>query len=192
MQQQQKRQRKPQREEEDSGLIEKLVYVNRVAKVVKGGRRFSFSAIVVVGDGEGQVGIGHGKANEVPEAIRKATERARKDMISIPLVRRTIPHKVEGRFGAGKIMLRPASPGTGVIAGASVRAIMDCAGIHDVLSKSLGSSNPHNVCKAVMDALRDLESPEQYAIRTGQDLQRVLDNYEFRGWVQRTSSAPEA
>ncbi len=187
----QHRRRKQQREEEDSGLIEKLVYVNRVAKVVKGGRRFSFSAIAVVGDGEGQVGIGHGKANEVPEAIRKATERARKEMISVPLVRKTIPHLVKGRFGAGKVLLRPASPGTGVIAGAAVRAIMDCAGIHDVLTKSLGSSNPHNLCKAVMKALADLESPEQYAIRTGQDVQRVLDNYEFRSWVQRTSSAPE-
>lgn len=187
----QNRRRKQQREEEDSGLIEKLVYVNRVAKVVKGGRRFSFSAIAVVGDGEGQVGIGHGKANEVPEAIRKATERARKEMISVPLVRKTIPHVVQGRFGAGKVLLRPASPGTGVIAGAAVRAIMDCAGIHDVLTKSLGSSNPHNLCKAVMRALGDLESPEQYAIRTGQDVQRVLDNYEFRNWVQRSNSAPE-
>ncbi len=188
----QHRRRKHKREEEDSGLIEKLVYVNRVAKVVKGGRRFSFSAIAVVGDGEGQVGIGHGKANEVPEAIRKATERARKEMVTIPLVRRTIPHKVHGRFGAGKVMLRPASPGTGVIAGAAIRAIMACAGVQDVLTKSLGSSNPHNVCKAVMKALTDLESPEQYAIRTGQDVQRVLDNYEFRNWVQRKSSAPEA
>jgi small subunit ribosomal protein S5 len=188
----QQRRRKQQREEEDSGLIEKLIYVNRVAKVVKGGRRFSFSAIVVVGDGEGQVGIGHGKANEVPEAIRKATERARKEMITIPLVRNTIPHVVNGKFGAGNIMLRPASPGTGVIAGASVRAIMDCAGIHDVLTKSLGSSNPHNLCKAVMVALGELESPQQYALRTGQDVQRVLDNYEFRNWVQRQSSAPEA
>jgi small subunit ribosomal protein S5 len=190
---QQKPRRKNRRqEEEDSGLIEKLVYVNRVAKVVKGGRRFSFSAIAVVGDGEGQVGIGHGKANEVPEAIRKATERARKEMITIPLVRRTIPHVVQGRYGAGKVLLRPASPGTGVIAGASVRAIMDCAGIHDVLSKSLGSSNPHNVCKAVMEALSELESPEQYAIRTGQEVDRVLDNYEFRNWVRAKSSAPEA
>ena len=186
------RRRKQHRDEEDSGLIEKLIYVNRVAKVVKGGRRFSFSAIVVVGDGEGQVGIGHGKANEVPEAIRKATERARKEMINIPLVRKTIPHQIQGRFGAGNILLRPASPGTGVIAGASVRAIMDCAGVNDVLTKSLGSSNPHNLCKAVMVALRSLESPEQYALRTGQDVQRVLDNYEFRNWVQRETSAPEA
>jgi small subunit ribosomal protein S5 len=190
--QQNRRRRNNRREEEDSGLIEKLVYVNRVAKVVKGGRRFSFSAIAVVGDGEGQVGIGHGKANEVPEAIRKATERARKEMITIPLVRRTIPHLVEGRYGAGKVMLRPASPGTGVIAGAAVRAIMDCAGVHDVLTKSMGSSNAHNVCKAVMVALGELESPQQYALRTGQDVQRVLDNYEFRGWVQRETSAPEA
>ncbi len=188
----QHRRRRQQRDEEDSGLIEKLVYVNRVAKVVKGGRRFSFSAIVVVGDGEGQIGIGHGKANEVPEAIRKATERARKEMVNIPLVRRTIPHVVQGRYGAGKVILRPASPGTGVIAGAAVRAIMDCAGIKDVLTKSIGSPNSHNVCKAVMVALSDLESPEQYAIRTRQDVERVLDNYEFRQWVAPKSSAPQA
>ena len=171
------------RQEEDDGLIEKLIHVNRVAKVVKGGRRFSFGAIVVVGDGEGQVGIGHGKANEVPEAIRKANERARADMCTIPLVRRTIPHKVEGRYGAGKVMLRPASQGTGVIAGPVVRAIMDAAGIRDVLTKSLGSANPHNVSKAVMKALSELESPEQYAIRTGQPIDKVLDNYEFKSWV---------
>jgi small subunit ribosomal protein S5 len=189
---QQRRRKHRREEEEDSGLIEKLIYVNRVAKVVKGGRRFSFSAIAVVGDGEGQVGIGHGKANEVPEAIRKANERARKDMITIPLVRRTIPHVVQGRYGAGNVLLRPASPGTGVIAGAAVRAIMDCAGVHDVLTKSLGSSNPHNVCKAVMRALADLESPQQFALRTGQDVERVLDNYEFRSWVERQSSAPDA
>jgi small subunit ribosomal protein S5 len=188
----QNRRRRKHREEKDDGLIEKLVYVNRVAKVVKGGRRFSFSAIAVVGDGEGKVGIGHGKANEVPEAIRKANERARKEMISIPLVRRTIPHLVQGRFSAGKVLLRPASPGTGVIAGAAVRAIMDCAGVHDVLTKSLGSPNVHNVCKAVMAALADLESPEQYAIRTGQEVERVLENYEFRDWVAPQTSAPQA
>ncbi len=182
------RRRKHNRDEEDSGLIEKVIYVNRVAKVVKGGRRFSFSSIVVVGDGEGQVGIGHGKANEVPEAIRKATERARKEMISVPLVRKTIPHYVEGRFSAGRVVLRPASTGTGVIAGAAVRAIMDCAGISDVLTKSIGTSNPHNLCKAVMKALRDLESPKQYAIRTGQPVERVLENYEFRDWVEPTTA----
>ncbi len=188
----QQRRRRQKREEQDDGLIEKLVYVNRVAKVVKGGRRFSFSAIAVVGDGEGQVGIGHGKANEVPEAIRKASERARKEMITVPLVRRTIPHLVTGRFSAGKVLLRPASPGTGVIAGAAVRAIMDCAGVHDVLTKSLGSPNVHNVCKAVMVALADLESPQQYAIRTGQDVERVLENYEFSQWIAPKTTAPQA
>jgi small subunit ribosomal protein S5 len=191
-QNQQQRRRKQQVEEEDSGLIERLVYVNRVAKVVKGGRRFSFSAIVVVGDGAGQVGIGHGKANEVPEAIRKATERARKEMITIPLLRRTVPHVVDGHFGAGRVRLRPASAGTGVIAGASVRAIMDCAGVHDVLTKCLGSSNPHNLCRAVMDALRKLESPEQYAIRTGRGVESVVENYEFRDWLDAGLTRPQA
>ena len=189
---QQHKRRKPQAEEEDSGLIEKVVYVNRVAKVVKGGRRFSFSAIVVVGDGQGQVGIGHGKANEVPEAIRKATEQARKEMIAVPMVQRTIPHVVDGHYGAGVVRLRPASPGTGVIAGAAVRAIMDCAGVQDVLSKSLKSTNPHNLCKAVMDALRNLESPEQYAIRTGQPLERVIENYQFRQWTDQGGARLQA
>ena len=173
--------------EEESGLIEKLLYVNRVAKVVKGGRRFSFSAIVVVGDGEGQVGIGHGKAREVPEAIRKATERARREMFQVPLYGRTIPHFVEGEYGSGRVILRPASPGTGVIAGATVRAIMEAAGVGDVLSKSMGSSNPHNVSRAVMNALRQLESPEQYAVRLGQTAERALDNYGLRRWTQNSS-----
>lgn len=169
------------RDQEDSNLIEKVIYINRVAKVVKGGRRFSFSAIVVVGDGDGKVGIGFGKANEVPEAIRKATEKGKKAMIEIPIRGGTIPHEVLGKFGAGRVMLKPASAGTGVIAGPVVRAIMEALGVHNLLTKSLRSSNPHNVVRAVMDALVNLESPEQYAVRTGQDLEYVLANYVGRG-----------
>ena len=161
----------------DDGTVEKVININRVAKVVKGGRRFSFSAIVVVGNGEGTVGVGFGKANEVPEAIRKATVKARTRMIDIPLVDGTIPHGVIGVFGAGRVLLKPASPGTGVIAGPSVRAIMDAAGIHNVLTKSLRSSNPHNVVKAVFNAFDRIESPEQYALRLGKDLDEVLVDY---------------
>ena len=170
-------------EEEDSGLIEKLLYVNRVAKVVKGGRRFSFSAIVVVGDGEGQVGIGHGKAKEVPEAIRKATERAKRDMMNIPLVARTIPHEVSGRYGAGSVLLKPASKGTGVIAGPVVRAMMEAAGVHDVLTKCLRSSNPHNLSKSVMNAFTKLESPEQYSVRTEQPVEKIKGAYALKAWA---------
>lgn len=170
--------------EEESGLIEKLLFVNRVAKVVKGGRRFSFSAIVVVGDGEGQVGVGHGKAREVPEAIRKATERARREMVTVPLIGRTIPHVVQGSYGSGTVVLRPASAGTGVIAGSTVRAVMEAAGVGDVLSKSIGSSNPHNVSRAVMAALQQLESPDQYAVRIGLPVEKVQGNYEFSTWHQ--------
>lgn len=165
------------RDEEESNLIEKVIYINRVAKVVKGGRRFSFSAIVVVGTGEGSVGVGFGKANEVPEAIRKGSERARKAMIDVPLVGGTVPHDVLGGFGAGRVLLKPAAPGTGVIAGPTVRAIMDALGVTDVLSKSLRSSNPHNVVRATFDALRSLESVEQYAVRLGQDVDAVRANY---------------
>lgn len=168
------------REEEESNLIDKVIYINRVAKVVKGGRRFSFSAIVVVGDGEGKVGVGFGKAKEVPEAIRKGNERAKKQMRQIPLVDGTIPHEVLGSFGAGRILLRPASPGTGVIAGPSVRAIMEALGVHNVLSKSLRSSNIHNVVHATFDALHRLESAEQYATRTGKNLDEVMANYTVK------------
>jgi len=172
--------RRRDREEEESSFTEKVVYINRVAKVVKGGRRFSFSAIVVVGDLQGQVGFGFGKANEVPEAIRKATEKARKNMREYPLVGTTIAHEVQGHYGAGHVLLKPASPGTGVIAGPGVRAIMDSLGVADVLTKSLGSTNPHNLVRATFDALGRLESAEQYALRTGKDLDEVKANYTVR------------
>ncbi len=165
------------RPEEETTLIEKPIYINRVAKVVKGGRRFSFSAIVVVGDGHGRVGVGHGKAGEVPEAIRKATEKAKSSMFEVPIVSGTVPHFVIGEFGASKVILRPANPGTGVIAGATVRALLDASGFHDVLTKVVGSNNPHNVVRATMDALLRLESPEQYAIRLGKQLDDVMANY---------------
>lgn len=151
-----------------SQFIERIVHVSRVAKVVKGGRRFSFSALVVVGDGKGQVGIGHGKAVEVPDAIRKATERAKKIMAFVPLLNATIPHEVTGRFGAATVLLKPASEGTGVIAGGAVRAILESAGVHDILTKSIGTSNPHNVLKATMNALSQLKNREEYErIRKG-------------------------
>lgn len=154
-------------------LKDKLVYLNRVAKVVKGGKRFSFNAIVVVGDGKGHVGIGLGKANEVPEAIRKAIEQAKKSLYEIPIAEGTIPYEVTGTYGAGKVFLRPASPGTGIIAGGGVRAVIESAGIHNVLTKSLGTSNPHNVVKATLDALKQLRSPESVAATRGKQVQEV-------------------
>ena len=157
-------------------LKDKVVYINRVAKVVKGGRRFSFSAIVVVGDGNGYVGIGLGKANEVINAISKATENAKKAVVKIDLVGGTIPYSVFGKYGAGKVVLKPASPGTGVIAGGPVRAICEAVGIKDILTKILGSSNPHNVVKATMTALTGLESPMTIARRRGIGLKEL-----FRG-----------
>ncbi|MCB9777353.1 MAG: 30S ribosomal protein S5 [Alphaproteobacteria bacterium] len=176
------------RREEDPGFIEKTIAINRVSKVVKGGRRFNFTAIVVSGDGEGRVGVGYGKANEVPEAIRKATEKARKSQISVPIVDGTVPHTVEGHFGAANVLLRPASPGTGVIAAASVRAILDAAGYHNVLTKVLGTNNPHNVVRGVFDALQRLESPEQYAVRTGRKVEDLLGDYNVGASVWGTSA----
>ncbi len=157
-------------------LQEKVVYVNRVAKVVKGGRRFSFSAIVVVGDGKGHVGVGLGKAKEVVSAIAKATEKAKKDIVRIQLVGNTIPYEVYGKFGAGKVILKPASPGTGVIAGGPVRAICEAVGIRDILTKILGSPNPHNVVKATVAALQKLQDPATIARQRGLTLKEL-----FRG-----------
>ncbi|MGB7963748.1 MAG: 30S ribosomal protein S5 [Propionicimonas sp.] len=154
-------------EKEKSNYLERVVAINRVAKVVQGGRRFSFTALVVVGDGEGMVGVGYGKAKEVPAAIAKGVEEAKKHFFRVPRIQGTIPHPVQGEKAAGVVMLRPASPGTGVIAGGSVRAVLECAGIHDVLAKSLGSDNAINVVHATVAALKSLEEPEAVARRRG-------------------------
>jgi small subunit ribosomal protein S5 len=155
-------------------LIEKIVYINRVAKVVKGGRRFSFSAIVVVGDGKGKVGYGLGKANQVPDAIRKGVDRAKKDMVTISLTSVSIPHQITGRYGAGKVLLKPASAGTGVIAGGPVRAVLEAAGVTNILTKCLGSHNPHNMVKATLDGLRSLRSVESIAALRGKTVEEIL------------------
>ena len=160
------------RDQEGPQFDERVVQINRVAKVVKGGRRFSFSTVVVVGDGQGQVGVGLGKAGEVPDSIRKAVETAKKSMIRVPLAGRTIPHPIEVKFGAARVLMKPAAPGTGVIAGAGVRAVVEAAGIHDILTKSYGSNNPVNVTRAAILALSELESPEAVAARRGMPADR--------------------
>ena len=159
--------------EEKSTYVERVVAINRVAKVVKGGRRFSFTALVIVGDGDGMVGVGYGKAKEVPAAIAKGVEEAKKHFFRVPRIQGTIPHPIVGEAAAGVVMLRPASPGTGVIAGGPVRAVLECAGIHDILSKSMGSDNAINVVHATVAALKGLESPEAVAARRGLPIEDV-------------------
>ncbi|OAA21080.1 SSU ribosomal protein S5P [Frankia sp. EI5c] len=159
--------------QEKTAYVERVVAINRVAKVVKGGRRFSFTALVVVGDADGTVGVGYGKAKEVPAAIAKGVEEAKKHFFKVPRIGSTIPHPIQGEAAAGVVLLKPASPGTGVIAGGPVRAVLECAGVHDVLSKSLGSSNPINIVHATVAALRGLMRPEEIAARRGLPLEDV-------------------
>ena len=167
------------REAEEPEFQEKLVAVNRVAKVVKGGRRFGFAALVVVGDGRGRVGTGHGKAKEVPEAIRKASEQAKRQMIRVPLREgRTLHHDVHGVYGAGKVFLRSAPAGTGVIAGGPMRAIFDCLGVQDVVAKSIGTSNPYNMVNATFEALKNMQSPRQVAARRGKKVSDIVSSRE--------------
>ncbi len=178
----------------DKGVsyIERVVKINRVAKVVKGGRRFSFTALVVVGDGNGMVGVGYGKAKEVPAAIAKGVEEAKKHFFRVPRIQGTIPHAVQGEDAAGVVLLRPASPGTGVIAGGPVRAVLECAGIHDVLSKSLGSDNPINIVHATVAALKDLSRPEEIAARRGLPLEQVAPAAMLRARAEGLAEAAAA
>ena len=174
---------------DDTELVEKLVSINRVAKVVKGGRRFGFAALVVAGDGRGRVGYGSGKAREVPEAIRKATEQARRSMLRVPLREgRTLHHDVRGHFGAGKVVLRAAPSGTGIIAGGPLRAIFEALGVHDVVAKSVGSSNPHNMIKATFDGLGKIEGPRAVAARRGRRVSEVIGRREAEGTEAREAA----
>lgn len=182
-----RRGKKNRDEEQDNEFIDRLVHINRVAKTVKGGRNMSFAALVIVGDEKGRVGFGKGKAREVPEAIRKATEEAKKTMIRVPLREgRTLHHDVRGRHGAGKIMMRAAPPGTGVIAGGSMRAVLECLGVQDVVGKSVGTSNPYNMVRATFDALRRMESPRTIAQKRGKKVGDIV------GRRNDGASAPEA
>ena len=174
---------------EKSNYIEKVVTINRVAKVVKGGRRFSFTALVIVGDGDGQVGIGYGKAKEVPTAISKGVEEAKKSFFRVPRIQGTIPHPVQGEKAAGVVFLRPASPGTGVIAGGPVRAVLEAAGIHDVLSKSLGSSNTLNIVHATVAALKMLEEPRSVAARRNQEFEDMAPAHLLRAEADAAAAA---
>src|SRR5690606_15296989 len=176
---------------EKTAYVERVVAINRVAKVVKGGRRFSFTALVVVGDGDGTVGVGYGKAKEVPAAIAKGVEEAKKNFFRVPRIQKTIPHTVTGEAAAGVVFLRPAAPGTGVIAGGPVRAVLDCAGIHDVLTKSLGSENAINIVHATVDALRKLEEPESVAARRGLPVERVAPAVMLRNRAEGEAKARE-
>lgn len=169
------RERGPRDRMEEDELIDKLVHINRVSKVIKGGRRFSFGALVVVGDGRGRVGYGMGKAREVPEAIRKATEKAKRNMIRIPLREgRTLHHDIRGRFGAGRVFLRTAPPGTGIIAGGPMRAVFETMGVQDIVAKSIGTANPHNMVKATFEALRNCVSPRGVAARRGKKIGEIV------------------
>ncbi|MDR1633527.1 MAG: 30S ribosomal protein S5 [Bifidobacteriaceae bacterium] len=178
-------------EDDRNQFMERVVSINRVAKVVKGGRRFSFTALVVVGDGDGTVGVGYGKAKEVPAAIAKGVEEAKKSFFRVPRVQKTIPHPIQGEAAAGSVYLRPAAPGTGVIAGGPVRAVLECAGVHDVLSKSLGSSNAINIAHATVAALKALEEPQAVAVRRGLPLEDVAPAPLLRAQAAGLATAKE-